>query len=169
MGKVLNMDDYKFKNLPQIDMSKFSANIVPQAIANVGKEQERLIAQISKINQEKARQVAETQNNIRQIANSSTETNELLREQNSILKENNKLLSEKLKGINRTLDDLFNLTELTSSEQTELMREANDLAKQIEINIVKNGKFDIKDFAVNTSVTGLFMGLQVFLHNKGLL
>lgn len=55
------------------------------------------------------------------------------------------------------------------ADQKELLRQAVALAVQIDMSITENGKFDWKNAFANTTTTGLFMGLQVYLHNKGLL
>lgn len=49
------------------------------------------------------------------------------------------------------------------------MRQAVELAIQIDMSIAENGKFDWKGILANTTTTGLFMGLQVYPHSKGLL
>ena len=61
----------------------------------------------------------------------------------------------------------FHNVELGILERKE--REAEALAIQIDMSITENGKFDWKNALTNTTTTGLFMGLQVYLHNKGLL
>ncbi len=71
--------------------------------------------------------------------------------------------------MSQLLGNLFDLESEQGEEQREQMRQALALAVQIDMSITENGKFDWKDALANTTTTGLFMALQVYLHNKGLL
>lgn len=119
--------------------------------------------------QEKRESLKRIANNSEDTVNALKETNELLKQNNELLKRENEWLSQKLDKVGSILGDLFEFEEGKVDEQTELMRQAVALAVQIDMSIAENGKFDWKGTLANTTTTGLFMGLQVYLHNKGLL
>lgn len=119
--------------------------------------------------QEKRESLKRIANNSEDTVNALKETNELLKQNNELLKRENEWLSQKLDNMGSILGDLFEFEEGKADEQTELMRQAVALAIQIDMSITENGKFDWKGTLANTTTTGLFMGLQVYIHNKGLL
>lgn len=131
---------------------------------------------IAATQRERERNEREQRENIRRIADNSEdtvnalkETNELLKQNNELLKRENENLSLRLDEINKILTDLFGVEKENGDDQKELLRQAVALAVQIDMSIIENGKFDWKDALANTTTTGLFMGLQVYLHSKGLL
>lgn len=119
--------------------------------------------------QEKRESLRRIADNSQDTVNALKETNELLKQNNELLKRENESLSQRLDEMSKILGGLFELEEENSDEQKELLRQAVALAIQIDMSITENGKFDWKNALTNTTTTGLFMGLQVYLHNKGLL
>ena len=119
--------------------------------------------------QEKRDSLKRIADNSEDTVNALKETNELLRQNNELLKRENESLSQRLEQVNKILENLFELEEENGEEQKELIQQALALAIQIDMSISENGKFDWKSAFANTTTTGLFMGLQVYLHSKGLL
>lgn len=118
---------------------------------------------------EKCENIKRIADNSEDTAHALKETNELLKQNNELLKRENESLSQKLDEVNRVLGNLFDLEAENGDDQKELLRQAVALAVQIDMSIAENGKFDWKGTLANTTTTGLFMALQMYLHNKGLI
>ncbi len=114
--------------------------------------------------------------NLRRIADNSEETVNSLKETNELLKKQIGLLEEKNEKLNVQLDEIIGaiklLVEVTrdvGDTQEKNMTQANALALQLCVTAEENVKFDWKTFLANTSANGLMLGLQVFLHQHGLI
>ena len=169
-----------FSKLNMVDMPQLNLTPTLNACQSIQAEMEANLRNASNAlaatQRERERNEREQRENIRRIADNSEdtvnalkETNELLRQNNELLKRENESLSGKLDEINKILGNLFDLEEENGEEQKELLQQALALAVQIDMSITQNGKFDWKGTLANTTTTGLFMGLQVYLHSKGLL
>lgn len=102
---------------------------------------------------------------LQKLAKNSDVTVELLEE----LKQYNAKVIEKLVSIHRTLNDLFNLSELKADENTERYKEAVEISKKLEAAIKQKEKFDIRNFLENISITAFFMGLEMYLKKIGII
>lgn len=166
-GNMVNIPQFNLN--PQIDMC--------QAINRQFEERQReTFRAVETAREERERNEREKRESLKRIAdnsedtvNSLKETNELLRQNNELLKLENENLSQRLDDISRILSKLFELEEENGDAQKDLLQQAVALAVQIDMSITENGKFDWKSALANTTTTGLFMGLQVYLHSKGLL
>jgi len=133
------------------------------------KAMEEVVEERERNEQEKRENLKRIADNSEDTVNALKKTNELLKQNNELLKRENENLSNKLDDVSKILGKLFGLEEENGEEQKELMRQAVALAVQIDMSIADNGKFDWKEVLANTTASGLFMALQVYLHNKGLL
>ena len=97
------------------------------------------------------------------------ETNAILKENNQLLREKNDMLSEKLQGITDIIESLAEFSKEASEDQEELMKQALSLAVQLNVTAEENGKFNWKETFANTSISAAMVGLQVFLHQHGLI
>lgn len=169
-----------FSKLNMVDMPQLNLTPTINACQSIQAEMEANLRNASNAlaatQRERERNEREQRENIRRIADNSEdtvnalkETNELLRQNNELLKHENENLSLRLDEINKILADLFEVEKENGEDQKELLRQAVALAVQIDMSIAENGKFDWKGTLANTTTTGLFMGLQVYLHSKGLL
>lgn len=172
------MDGFsQFKNLRPVSVD----DIVPKIdYSHIRRQIEESQRESFKVMQEAAEEreynEREKRESLKRIADNSEdtvnalkETNELLKQNNELLKRENESLSQKLDEVNGILENLFELDAENGDDQKELLRQAVTLAVQIDMSIAENGKFDWKSALTNTTTTGLFMALQVYLHNKGLL
>ena len=161
----------EFKNIAGVDLSQLS--LTNNFLDDFNIKIQRDMAEQNKMIEESWRRreakEAEQKATLNRIVENTGATVDELKESNKILKQTNDLLNEKLSTMSRTLDNLFDFASEDADEQKELLKEANEIARQIEISIIQNGKFDWKSMIVNTSSSGFFMGLQVYLHSKGLL
>ena len=113
---------------------------------------------------------------LRNISDNSGETlnvlkemNEILKKQNQLLEQENGQLNSQLKEIVEVITLLVNVTKDASSTMDDDMKQANALALQLCVTSEENEKFDWKTFLANTSINGVMLGLQIFLHQHGLL
>lgn len=170
-------DFSQFKNVRPVSVDeiipKFDYSYINKQFEESQKES---FKEMQKTVEERERNEQEKRENLRRIADNSQdtvnalkETNELLKQNNDLLKRENESLSQRLDEVSKILAGLFELEEENGDEQKELLRQAVALAIQIDMSITENGKFDWKNALTSTTTTGLFMGLQVYLHNKGLL
>lgn len=162
-------------DIPQLNLTP-TINMCQSISREIEENQRNAMRAIEATQREKERNEREKRENLKCIADNSEdtvkalkETNELLRQNNELVKRENENLSQRLTEMNKILGNLFELEEENGDDQKELLRQAVALAVQIDMSITENGKFDWKGALVNTTTTGLFMGLQVYLHNKGLL
>lgn len=162
-------------DIPQLNLTP-TINMCQSISREIEENQRNAMRAIEATQREKERNEREKRENLKRIADNSEdtvkalkETNELLRQNNELLKRENENLSQRLAEMNKILGNLFELEEENGDDQKELLRQAVALAVQIDMSITENGKFDWKGALANTTTTGLFMGLQVYLHNKGLL
>lgn len=167
----------KFKDLRPVSIE----DLVPKRdYSNINKQieesQRESFKAMQEVVEDRERNEREKRESLKRIADNSEDTvsalkdtNELLKQNNELLKRENKSLSQKLDEVNRILGNLFELEEENGDDQKELLRQAVSLAVQIDMSITENGKFDWKGALANTTTTGLFMALQVYLHIKGLL
>lgn len=154
--------------IPKIDYAYINKQMEESHMESF-KAMQETVEERERNEQEKRESLKRIANNSEDTVNALKETNELLKQNNELLKRENEWLSQKLDKVGSILGDLFEFEEGKVDEQTELMRQAVALAVQIDMSITENGKFDWKGTLANTTTTGLFMGLQVYLHNKGLL
>lgn len=168
--------------MDNFDMSKFNMSLqtsydMAQDISWEFEENQRnAIRALEMTRQEQERKEQEKRDNLKRIADNSDDTvsslkeiNDLLRQNNELLQKENDILNEKLLGIHQVLKNLFELEKENGENQEELMKQALSLAVQIDMSIADNGKFDWKGALSNISTSGLFMGLQVYLHQHGLI
>lgn len=169
-----------FSKLNGIDTSKldltYSVDLCQTVAREMEDNQRSALRAVEASRREQKRAEQERNANLRRIADNSEDTVNSLREMNELLKGNNELLrrenenlSQKLSDMNLILINLFSVEVENGREQNELMKQAVELATQIELSIVNNGKFDWKEILANTTANALFMALQVLLHSKGLL
>jgi hypothetical protein len=144
---------------------------------DLAKSRDEQMKQITKFSEEKRQRDDEQRKNLQRIADNSEETTITLKEQNEILKDSNAALkeanvllkdqnisiNEKLTGIQRNLNDLFNLGELQYDNNTEIMQEVFKLVSQIEIDVRKNGKYDFKKLLAEQTPTVITALLQYLI------
>lgn len=168
--------------MDKLDISNLQLNLQPTTnfaqniMADMEAQQRSTINAINVANRERARNEAEKRESLRIIAENSEETVASLKETNAILKENNQLLrekndmlSEKLQGITDIIESLAEFSKEASEDQEELMKQALSLAVQLNVTAEENGKFNWKETFANTSISAAMVGLQVFLHQHGLI
>ncbi len=164
------------------DISEFQLALMPQInasqriMADLEKQHQDMIETMAEANEERARNEEEKRTSLRKIAEYSEETVNSLKETNSILKENNRLLKEKNETLNIKLEEIAKvITELASitkeecENQDDMMKQALALAVQLNITAEENTKLSWKDVLANTSAGAFILGLQVFLHQRGVL
>lgn len=60
-------------------------------------------------------------------------------------------------------------TKEADENQEEMMRQALALAVQLNVTVEENSKFNWKELLANTSINAVFLGIQCFLHQHGIL
>jgi cysteinyl-tRNA synthetase len=175
-GIEMNFTDLTGLNLRPLDDYKPKMTIDYSALANSAKQTEELYASIEEAREEHFLQEKQKREALKQIAansehtvNSLKETNDLLRENNELLKKENAQLTGALNEIKQVLKCLFDVEKENGDDHTELLRQATALAVQIDMSINETGKLNWKELIANNTSNALLMGIQVFLHNKGLL
>ena len=172
------MEDFsRFKNLrltvPEDIFPKMDYEFINKQIEESQKESLKAIHEAV---EERERKEQEKRENLKRIADNSEdtvnalkETNLLLKKYNESLQRENENLSHRLNDIQLILLNLFSVEVDNGKEQNELMKQAIELANEIEISIATSDKFDWKGKLADTTATALFMALQVLLHSKGLM
>lgn len=169
LSKINGIDFPKMNLSPTINMCQSIQRDMEESQRNAMRAIESTRRERERNEQEKRENLKRIADNSEDTVNALKETNELLKQNNELLQRENENLSKKLDEVSKILGNLFELEEENGDEQKELMRQAVALAVQIDMSIADNGKFDWKDALANTTTTGLFMALQVYLHTKGLL
>jgi len=161
-------------NIPQLDLTS-SINMCQATFRELEDSQRNTMRAIEATQRERERNEKEKRENLKRIADNSEdtvnalkETNELLRQNNELLKRENENLSHQLSDIQLILLNLFSVEVDNGKDQAELMKQAIDLASKIDMSITATGKFDWKGVAADTTITGAFMALQVYLRSKGI-
>lgn len=121
---------------------------------------------VMKLKRESLRIIAE---NSEETVASLKETNAILKENNQLLREKNDMLSEKLQSIADIIESLVEFSKEASEDQEELMKQALSLAVQLNVTVEENGKLNWKEKFANMSISAVMVGLQVFLHQHGLI
>lgn len=162
-------------DISQLDLS-YSANLCQTVAREIEENQKKALRAVEVARRERERVEQERDANLKRMADNSDETvnslkemNELLKNSNELLKRENENLIQKLSDMNLILINLFSVEVENGKEQNALMKQAVELATQIEMATLNNGKFDWKEMLANTTASTLFMALQVLLHSKGLL
>ena len=153
-----------------------SINIAQSALAEITEQQRTAQNAIFEAARQRERNEAEKRKDLKRIADNSEETVTSLKETNAILKENNQLLrekndslTEKLQAINDVIERLVSISKEMGEDQEELMKQALSLAVQLNVTEEENGKFNWKETFANASISTGMIGLQMFLHQHGLL
>ena len=132
---------------------------------------------VERANREVREQRARDSRNLEILAENSVETvdslkemNQTLKESNNYLREQNKILNQRISDISDILNALVDESEENSENREKLMQQMLALAVEMNVTLddVSSG-VNWKGTGVNTAVTGVFMGLQCYLHQKGLL
>lgn len=164
-----------------IDLNKLQTicktySMVDDVSTKFATEQSKMFDSINKANEERRKKEEKDTLNLQIIANNSEETVKALKESNELLKENNQLLREKNEELNSRLgkikdiiDYMAEISKEASENQEDLMKQALDLVLQLNITEEKNGNINWKEFLTNSSVSVVLLGLQVFLHQRGLM
>lgn len=173
--------------MSEVDFSKMSfnplGNIKPQLsadfsaiIRNSARQNMEVFSAMEEAREERLAQEKEKREALIRIADNSEntvsslkETNDLLRENNDLLRKENSYLSSTLDEMNNVLKSLFEFEKEIGNDNNDLLRQATALAVQIDMSINENGKLNWKELLANYTSSAIFMGIQVFLHNKGLL
>lgn len=168
-----------FSKLNMMDMPQLNLTPTINACQSIQAEMEANLRNASNAlaasQRERERNEQEKRDSLRRIADNSEDTvntlkktNALLEENNELLKRENENLSQRLNDIQLILLNLFSVEVDNGKDQQELMKQAIELASKIDMSIAATGKFDWKGVAADTTITGLFMALQVYLRSKGI-
>ncbi len=85
------------------------------------------------------------------------------------MENDNKRLNTQVEEIVRIINFLVEITQKANDKQSESMETVNALALQLNLTAEENSKFDWKKFIADTSVNGIFLGIQLYLKQHGLL
>ncbi len=172
------MNDFSKINgikVPQLNFTP-TINMCQSIQDDIENNHKNTIRILEEVQREKERNEKEKRENLKRIADNSEdtvnalkETNELLIQNNELLKKENETLSHRLNDIQLILLNLFSVEVDNGKDQNELMKQAVELASKIDMSITANGKFDWKGVAADSTITAVFMALQVYLQSKGIM
>ncbi len=175
--KELGVDLSQFENLRRVSIEEVFPSFNYAQINRIVEESQRPgIEAMQEVVEERKRNEQEKRDSLRRIAENSEDTvkslkeiNELLSENNALLKRENEKLLNQLNDVKVLIGNLFDMEDIKGEEHKILMQQAIELASKIDASIIANGKFDWKTVFADTSITGMFMALQIYFHNKGLM
>ena len=150
--------------------------ISPERLAEMQARNRHMLDLEAKFNQEKETREEDNHLNLQAIKESTSETVQTLKETNAILKENNQLLKEKnemlmskLELICDVINQLADCYKESSENQEEAIKQALALVVQLNVTAEDNQKENWKDILTGTSAGTILLGLQVLLHQHGLI
>lgn len=153
------------------------ANFTNNMFADIERRNREQIQMVERANREVREQRARDSRNLEILAENSVETvdslkemNQTLKESNNYLREQNKILNQRISDISDILNALVDESEENAENREKLMQQMLALAVEMNVTLddVSSG-VNWKGTGVNSAVTGVFMGLQCYLHQKGLL
>lgn len=118
---------------------------------------------------------SENHDNLESIAQNTGESVEYLKELNEALKKSNELLEEKneslqveLSNVLELLHSIFDVEQDRVEENREFMRQATELACDIDMSLKKGERINWKDKAVDTGIQVIFQAFEILLKMNGI-